>query len=234
MALAAASLAANSTTANNITASGTTSTAAGGSALNSLSGNFQTFLTLLMTQLKNQDPTSPLDTNEFTSQLVQFASVEQQISTNRSLGQLIDLTQSGQVLQSSAMVGRQVEVASNQLALQNGTAKIKFTAAANGPVAVAVYGANGSKIADGLVQASAGSNEWSWNGRNGSGTLMRDGAYTVAVAGSNADGSTKALPFTVVGTATGVSQTNGSIRLQVGGLTVNFSDVKSVAPEVAK
>ena len=239
MALAAATLAANSTTANNTaanntTASGTTSTAAGGRALNSLSGNFQTFLTLLMTQLKNQDPTSPLDTNEFTSQLVQFASVEQQISTNRSLGQLIDLTQSGQVLQSSAMVGRQVEVASEQLALQNGAAKIKFTAAADGPVAVAVYGANGSKVADGLVQASAGSNEWSWNGRNGSGTLMRDGAYTVAVAGSSADGSTKALPFTVVGTATGVSQTNGSIRLQVGGLTVNFSDVKSVAPEVAK
>ena len=152
----------------------------------------------------------------------------------RSLGQLIDLTQSGQVLQSSAMVGRQVEAASPQLALQNGAAKIKFTAAADGPVAVAVYGANGSKIADGLVQASAGSNEWSWNGRNGNGTLMRDGAYTVAVAGSNADGSTKALPFTVLGTATGVSQTNGTIRLQLGGLTINFSDVKSVAPEVAK
>ena len=63
---------------------------------------------------------------------------------------------------------------------------------------------------------------------------MRDGAYTVAVAGSNADGSTKALPFTVLGTATGVSQTNGTIRLQLGGLTINFSDVKSVAPEVAK
>ena len=226
MALAAATLA-----ANNTAASGTT---AGGTALNSLSGNFQTFLTLLMTQLRNQDPTSPLDTNEFTSQLVQFASVEQQISTNRSLGQLIDLTQSGQVLQSSAMVGRQVEAASPQLALQNGAAKIKFTAAADGPVAVAVYGANGSKNADGLVQASAGSNEWSWNGRNGNGTLMRDGAYTVAVAGSNADGSTKALPFTVLGTATGVSQTNGTIRLQLGGLTINFSDVKSVAPEVAK
>ena len=211
-----------------------TAATTGGSALSTLSGNFQTFLTLLMTQLKNQDPTSPLDTNQFTSQLVQFASVEQQISTNRSLGQLIDLTQTGQVLQSSAMVGRQVEVASDQLALQNGTARIKFMAPADGPVAVAVYGANGAKVADGLVQASAGSNEWSWNGRNGSGALMHDGAYTVAVGGRNADGSARALPFTVVGTATGVAQTNGSIRLQVGGLTVKFSDVKSVAPEAAK
>ena len=233
MALAAATLAANSTATTTATGAAATATTGGG-ALSTLSGNFQTFLTLLMTQLKNQDPTSPLDTNEFTSQLVQFASVEQQISTNRSLGQLIDLTQSGQVLQSSAMVGRQVEVASGKLALHDGAARIKFTAPADGPVAVAVYGANGSKVADGLVQASAGSNEWRWNGRNGSGALMRDGAYTVAVAGSNADGSTKALPFTVLGTATGVSQTNGSIRLQIGGLTVNFSDVKSVAPEGAK
>ena len=61
-------------------------------AMKQLSGNFSTFLTLLTTQLKNQDPTSPLDTNQFTSQLVQFASVEQQINTNRSLGQLINLT----------------------------------------------------------------------------------------------------------------------------------------------
>ena len=213
-------------------AAATGAAASSGTALSSLSGNFQTFLTLLMTQLKNQDPTSPLDTNEFTSQLVQFASVEQQISTNRSLGQLIDLTQSGQVLQSSAMVGRQVEVASEKLALQNGAAKIKFTAPLDGPVAGAVLDARGAKLADGLVQANAGSNEWSWNGRNGNGALMRDGAYTVAVTGSNADGSTKALPFTVLGTATGVSQNNGNIRLQVGGLTVNFADVKSVAPEV--
>ena len=204
--------------------------ASGTTTLGTLSGNFQTFLTLLMTQLKNQDPTSPLDTNQFTSQLVQFAGVEQQIATNRSLGQLIDLTQSGQVLQSSAMVGRQVEFASNQLSLQNGDATVKFTAATAGPVAVAVYNAAGAKVADGLVQANTGSNQWSWNGRNGNGTLLRDGAYRVAVAGSNPDGSTRALPFTVLGTATGVEQKDSAVRLQIGGLTVDFNAVKSVAP----
>ena len=78
-----------------VTASASAS-ASGSNALGSLANNFQNFLTLLMTQLKNQDPTSPLDTNQFTSQLVQFTSVEQQINTNRSLGQLINLTQSGQ------------------------------------------------------------------------------------------------------------------------------------------
>jgi len=110
----------------------------GATALGNLSSNFNTFLSLLMTQLKNQDPTSPLDTTQFTSPLVQFASVEQQINTNRSLGQLISLTQSGQVIQSSAMVGRRVEVASDQLALQNGSATVKFTSPTDGPVNVAI------------------------------------------------------------------------------------------------
>ena len=202
---------------------------AGSTAINSLSGNFQTFLKLLMTQLKNQDPTSPLDTNQFTSQLVQFASVEQQINTNKSLTQLIELTQSGQVLQSSAMVGRQVEVASDKLALQNGSAAVKFNTTSDGPVAVAVYADNGAKLADGLVNATTGSNQWTWNGRNGNGALVRDGAYRVAVTGSNPDGSSKALPFTVLGTATGVEQKNNGIKLQLGGLVVDFTSVKSVA-----
>ena len=211
-------------------AGATPAAATGSTALGSLSSNFQTFLTLLMTQLKNQDPTSPLDTNQFTSQLVQFASVEQQINTNRSLGQLINLTQSGQVIQSSSMVGRRVEVASDQLALQNGNATVKFASHTDGPVAVAVFAPNGTKVAEGLVQARTGSNEWNWNGRNGNGTLLRDGPYRVAVIGNNADGSTRALPFTVLGTATGVAQQDNAVKLQLGGLTVDFSAVKSVAP----
>ena len=64
-----------------------------GLALTALSGNFGDFLKLLMTQLQHQDPTSPLDTNQFTSELVQFSAVEQQINTNTSLTKLIQLTQ---------------------------------------------------------------------------------------------------------------------------------------------
>ena len=66
-------------------------TQTGTSALGQLSGNFSDFLTMLMTQLKNQDPSSPMDANQFTSELVQFSSVEQQINTNGNLTQLIQL-----------------------------------------------------------------------------------------------------------------------------------------------
>ena len=87
----------------------------------SLSSNFNDFLSMLMTQLQNQDPTSPMDTNQFTSELVQFSSVEQQINTNTSLTQLIQLTQAGEVMQASAMTGKQVTVSSDHVPLQNGT-----------------------------------------------------------------------------------------------------------------
>ena len=120
-----------------------TSPTATQAASNALSGNFQTFLQMLMTQLQNQDPTSPMDTNAFTSQLVQFSSVEQQINTNSSLTQLIQLTQASGVLQSTAMVGHRVSVTSDHLALQNGAASVQFTAPGAGPVAVAVYNDSG-------------------------------------------------------------------------------------------
>ena len=109
-----------SSTGTAATTSSSSSVAAqtGSAALNSLSGNFSDFLTLLMTQLQNQDPTSPLDSNQFTSELVQFSSVEQQINTNSDLTQLIQLTQASQVEQSSGMLGKQVTVNSSQLSLR--------------------------------------------------------------------------------------------------------------------
>ena len=79
------------TVSSSTTSSSTSSSSS--SALSSLDSNFQDFLSMLMTQLQNQDPTSPMDTNEFTSELVQFSSVEQQINTNSNLEQLITLTQ---------------------------------------------------------------------------------------------------------------------------------------------
>ena len=79
----------------------TSSTAATG-----IADNFQTFLTLLTTQLQNQNPLDPLDTNQFTQQLVQFAGVEQQLKTNDSLSQLVTLQQTTQATQALGFVGK--------------------------------------------------------------------------------------------------------------------------------
>jgi flagellar basal-body rod modification protein FlgD len=227
---AAANLAASGD-ANSAASSASTSSSsasAAQTALTSLTGNFNQFLSLLTTQLQNQDPSSPLDTNQFTTQLVQFAGVAQQVATNQSLTQLIQLTQSGEILNSSSIVGKQVVVNSTQMPLQNGAGELQFTSTSAGPVAIAVYNSSSQQVANATVQATAGTNTWNWNGEDGSGNQMPDGPYTVAVEGLDASGNAIALPFSVIGTATGVQSSNGAVTLQLGSESVNFSNVQSV------
>ncbi len=200
----------------------------GTSALSSLSSNFGDFLQMLMTQLQNQDPTSPMDTSTFTSELVQFSGVEQQINTNTSLTQLIQLTQAGEVMQASAMTGKQVTVSSNQVPLQNGQGTIQFTTPAAEPVDIAISDANGNKLSDNQMMSVAGTNTWIWNGTNSSGATLPDGTYQVTVTGANPDGTTTALTTSVIGTATGVQSQSNGMQLELGTLTVPFSSVQSV------
>lgn len=206
---------------------GSTAAQAGQTAMQSLAGNFNDFLKLLMTQLQNQDPTSPMDTSQFTTQLVQFASVEQQINANTSLTQLIQLTQDGQMMQSSAMLGRIVQVASDQMPLQNGSGTVNFTATAAGPVEIGIYSASGARLRDVMLNAAAGTNSWTWNGQTDTGAQMPDGAYKVAVL-SDAGATPQPLPFTVSGTVTDVTDTKGTPQLQIGALSVDLSAVRSV------
>lgn len=219
-AAAAASAAGNSTK--------TAGTTGGTSALNKLSGNFSDFLSLLMTQLKHQDPSAPMDANQFTSELVQFSGVEQQINTNSSLAQLIQLTQASQIEQSSGMIGKPVTVTSNQLSLQNGKAQVNFKTPASEPVGITVYNAAGAQVGSTTLTSNAGANTWTWDGRGANGSTAPDGAYTVSVLEVGAIGASATLPFTVTGTTTSVQNIGGTVQLQLGGLTVPFSSVVAV------
>jgi flagellar basal-body rod modification protein FlgD len=197
-------------------------------AFASLDGNFNDFLNMLMTQLQNQDPTSPMDTDTFTSELVQFSSVEQQIQTNSSLTSLIQLTQGSEVIQGSGIVGQQVTVQSTQIPLQNSTGTVNITSPAAEPVSISITNASGTDIFDTSVNAVAGNNTFTWNGTNNSGQTVPDGLYTMVATGSNVGGGTSTLPFTVTGTATGVVSANNTVNLQLGALTVPFSAITSV------
>ncbi|HUA76762.1 MAG TPA: flagellar hook capping FlgD N-terminal domain-containing protein [Acetobacteraceae bacterium] len=231
-ALAAANEAAKqAASASASSSSGTsgTSTSTSNDALASLTNNFNDFLNLLMTQLQNQDPTSPMDTNQFTSELVEFASVEQQINTNSALTQLISLTQTGEVMQSSSMVGEKVLLNSSTLPLQNGSASLQYTATSAEPVAIAIYNGSGDLVYDTTQTSSVGTNTFTWNGESNSGTQMSDGPYYVAVEGANSDGSTTALPFSVEGTITGVqTSSSGVLDLELGATSLPYSSVQQV------
>ena len=194
----------------------------------SLSSNFNNFLQMLMTQLKNQNPTIPMDANQFTTELVQFSGVEQQINANASLTQLIQLTQAANVTQSSAILGKHVTVQSTQIPLQNGSGTLNFTAPAAEPVSITVQDANGATLRQVKMNAAQGSNTWNWNGASDRGQTLPDGAYTATVMGGPSGTPATALPFTVQGTATGVTSQNNSVNLQLGALSVPFTAVASV------
>src|SRR5690349_2501979 len=103
-------------------ASSTASAASTTDSMKQLSGNFSTFLTLLTTQLKNQDPTSPMDSNQFTQQLVMYSQVEQQISSNDNLKTLISQGTSNAAAMTTGYLGKKVSITNGNASLTGGSA----------------------------------------------------------------------------------------------------------------
>jgi flagellar basal-body rod modification protein FlgD len=201
----------------------------GQTALTALSSNFGDFLNMLMTQLKNQDPSSPLDSNQFTQELVSFSGVEQQINTNNSLTQLIQLTQAGELMQGSSLMGKQVMVQSDQIPLQDGRGSIQFTAPSAEPAAIAIADASGKVVRTAALSAQAGVNTWNWDGKGDSGAMLPDGAYHISVYGADTGGGAAALPFVVTGIVTGTHSAAGNgMQLQLGALDVGFGTIQSL------
>ncbi len=206
-----------------------TSTAKSTDPLLSLTSNMNDFLKLLMTQLQNQDPTTPMDTSQFTAQLVQFASVEQQVNINTGVQSLIQLAQSNNVLQASGLIGKTLTADSTQLSLQNGASSIQFDTRAAEPVTVTIAGSNGTTIAQMSLTGVAGQNTWTWDGKNTFGQQQSDGAYTVTVMGGPAGTTPIAILFTVTGSATGVVTQNNAELVRMGSLTLPVSAIRSVS-----
>jgi flagellar basal-body rod modification protein FlgD len=227
-AAAAAQAAAQQAATQNASSAASATSSSAANPLVSLSSNFNDFLNMLLTQLQNQDPTSPMSTDQFTSELVQFTSVEQQINTNNSLTKLIQLTQGDELLQASSIVGKTVLVNTNQLPLQNGQATLQFTAPAAEPVAIAIYNSAGQQVNTVTLNATAGTNTWTWNGTDSNGNPVPDGAYTVSVYGGPQGTTPSALTFAVEGTVTGVSAQNGAVNIDMGSASTSMSNVEQV------
>src|SRR5215469_12889187 len=105
----------------------TTNSTSSNNGVPDFTSNFDTFLTMLTTQLKNQDPLSPVDTSQFTQQLVSFSEVEQQINTNKNLQQLLQLQTTDQAIAAAPLVGQTIQYNSATAPLANGQAAFEYT-----------------------------------------------------------------------------------------------------------
>ncbi|WP_376093063.1 flagellar hook capping FlgD N-terminal domain-containing protein [Roseomonas sp. CCTCC AB2023176] len=219
------------TTATSSTGTAAAAASAATGARSRLGDTMDNFLTLLTTQLKNQSPTDPLDTNQMTAQLVQFASVEQQIAMNRNMEQLVSLQQTSALTQAAPLIGRQVEVEGDRLPLQDGTATLRLPAAGTARSArVAIVDEGGRTIREAQVTLGSGATTWQWDGKDSRGVRQADGAYRVAVTGSDSSGGPATVNFTVLGTATGAERADNAVRLRLGAAAYGFDKVRSVSP----
>lgn len=194
-------------------------------------GDFNSFLTLLTTQLKNQDPTKAMDAQQMTAQLVQFAQVEQAIAQNGNMAKLIGLQQAAQLTAAAPLMGKTVEVSGDRLSLQDGRATLRLPAAgAARDARIAVLDATGRTIREATVALGAAPADWVWDGRDAAGNRQPDGAYGFAVAGRDAVGGIAAIEATVRARATAAERAvgGGDLKLRLGGLSVGFDAVRSV------
>jgi len=198
-----------------------------------IGADFNTFLSLLTTQLKNQDPTKAMDTQEMTNQLVQFASVEQQINMNSNLQKMIGLQQAAQLTAAAPLMGQVVEVESDRLSLQDGSAALRLPAAGAATTArVTVLDAAGRVLRTADVALGAQPTTWTWDGRNSIGRRQPDGAYRFAVAGRDQNDAPQTITATVLARATAAerqsSTAGGDLKLLLGGVSVGFNAVRSL------
>jgi len=212
------------------TSSSSSTTSAINNSLASLASNSQTFLTLLTTQLKNQDPTSPLDTNQFTAQLTQMTGVEQQLLSNQLLQQLVNQSSGSGVTGAVDLIGKNVTASGNTATLQDGAATWQYTlggTAAN--VNVQVTDSSGNVVYSGAAAAGTGPQSFTWNGQNAKGQQQTNGGiYTLSINATDTSGNAVNVSNAVTGTATAVEQVNGQTMVTVGGVQVPLTSVTAV------
>ncbi|MGB8844028.1 MAG: flagellar hook capping FlgD N-terminal domain-containing protein [Aliidongia sp.] len=216
-----ASAAASGSSANS---SGLTTTNAG------VQSEFNTFLTLLTTQLQNQDPTSPLDTNQFTSQLVQFSQLEQQLDTNANLQTLISGQTTSTVGTAIGYIGHTVEASGGNFVL-DGTDSDDLSynlSSAAASTTINILNSNGQTVAQIPGTSTAGANEVSYDGTSPGQPSLPPGQYSFTVTSVDASGNV--VPSTVFtsGVVTGVDNSNGTVNLSIGNLIIPASSVIQV------
>ncbi len=222
----------STTTSNSTSTSSSTAQSASTTASQQLSGNFDTFLTLLTTQLQNQNPLDPLDTNQFTQQLVEFASVEQQVNMNSNLDTLISLQQTSEATSAMQFLGSTVTVKGSSAALSNATnSAATWTLSSSSPATanVTITNSSGQTAYTGTVSLNAGSQSFTWQGKGNDGATWPDGTYNIAISAKNSSGEAVTVSTQVQGVVSGVDTSQNPPLLTVGGQSVQISQIQSIS-----
>lgn len=194
----------------------------------SIANNFDQFLTLLTTQLKNQNPLDPLDTNQFTQQLVQFAGVEQQLKQNETLTALLGVSKATTGASAIGFVGQTVTADGAATQLKDGKAEWKLNASKGGTGTVTIKDASGKVVFSGTKTLTAGDQTYSWDGKTSTGSTAPEGEYTITVDGRDVSGAAITVKTEITGKVDGIDFSTTVPTLLIGAIKVSLDKVKSV------
>lgn len=215
------------TTANTATA---TNNSASSSSQNRLSQNYEMFLKLLTTQLQNQNPLEPMDADKFTSQLVQYSGIEQQIQMNSSLEDMKSIIAAQSAVSLVNYIGATVTAEGTQTQLKNGSATWSLTADSDiSQATVVIKNSEGAEVFRETVNATGKKFEYVWNGKTSSGGTAADGTYQISVTAK--DSASKAVPVStkISGVVTAVDMTETPAILKIGNIRIPVTSIDTVS-----
>jgi flagellar basal-body rod modification protein FlgD len=192
-----------------------------------IADNFQTFLTLLTTQLQHQNPLDPLDTNQFTQQLVQFAGIEQQLRSNEQLKSLVEIEKSAQATQALVYVGNTVAVDGSKAQFDK-SATWNFHSEKNTSATITITNSAGQTAYTGSYALKEGNSSFVWDGKGNEGVQWPAGTYTLTATGKDSAGNNVAISTEVQGIVDSVDLSASPPLLSIGGQSYTTDKIKRV------
>lgn len=195
--------------------------------------DMEAFLYLLTQQLKYQDPLDPMDTSEYTNQLVQYAQVEQSIQTNSYLETIVAQNVNSMATQAVNYMDKTVQALSDYLPLQDGYAKFSYILGSDASTCtVSIKDPEGNFVKTFTnVERTAGRHELDWDGKDNNGNQLADGAYVLVVTASDSSGKSVEVQKTVFGKVTGVAYDGDTVAVGMGEVAVDMNSILAVHEE---
>jgi flagellar basal-body rod modification protein FlgD len=189
--------------------------------------NFQTFLTLLTTQLQHQNPMDPLDTNQFTQQLVQFAGIEQQLKSNEQLKSLVEIEKGAQATQALVYVGNTVAIDGSKAQFDK-SATWNFNSEQDTTAKITITNSAGQTAYSGNFNLKKGGSSFVWDGKGNDGVQWPEGTYKMTATYLDSAGKEVAIPTEIVGVVDSVDLTATPPLLSLGGKNYTTDQIKRV------
>lgn len=190
------------------------------------------FMTILLAQLKYQDPNNPMDDTELASQTVQYSNLEALNNINEGVQSLVSSLSTDSIATGVNYIGKSIKSTGYNLTVSNGTVSTLYYSLGEAvtDVTANVYDKDGDLIrSESLGSKGIGDYSYVWDGKNTDGTTMTDGTYGIIIKAVNAEGSNVVVQSQISGMVTGVKSSNGTVYLELAdGRTVELANVTEV------